>query len=132
MSGTNRAKEELKSPKKPKKAGIVGNSRIVNYQPTKEHISDIQGGNYGPLEAIQDLALFMADGHKVTLGVSAERGGAYAMIRDGLVDWREAFTVSAWASKPERAVVCLGYYLTAVNPDFPANLGAPTGETFDF
>lgn len=97
--------------------------RLVNWTPSAQHKLELGSGVIDALGAMRVLERRLADGYRVSLGGSLDRGGLFAIIREPGEDWSTLRSLAVWASTLERAVLLLGYYLERVNPDFPESLG---------
>jgi hypothetical protein len=100
-----------------KKAKSKGN--LVNYSPTKEVVDSLREGIFGVEEAVEVLDELVVNGHRISMGANLDRGGYFVILREGLVDWQQAISVSFWGKDLARAIRLAAFYLREVNEDFP-------------
>ena len=120
-TGTQRGKGKPKDPKGP--------TGIIAFHPTVTQAAELRMGVMPIGEAIDYLGKVMERGVGVSLGFRQNQGAVFAMAKDKGQLWQVAATVSAWHSDCAGAIRALAYFLREVYPEFPDDVGGPTGFT---
>jgi hypothetical protein len=126
----SRVVEEAKSPKV-KKSGQNGKKnsqkRFISFHPTKEEKEHIRTMDESLDDSLVGIRPWLAEGHKITLGFSANNEACYASIRESHDDWTRARALSAWHADPDVALRSLCYALVSRFPTFP-EIGTGEGD----
>lgn len=116
-----------KKPKNPK-ANTYG--PYVSFHPDKGEKEALSSDPTSLEDVLYELMAWCEKGHQLTLKWVEQRETFQAALRQGAVDWKEALTVSAHHSDPEKALRALRYALRSKWPEFPL-VGAAQTEMSD-
>jgi len=112
--------------------GDKSQNRLFNYKPTESEKSILKTLN-SPIERSFAVIVDRLDtGCKVSIGQDIDSGTYYIIVREDKKDWTEALAVSVWHPDFNRAVQALAFYLTDVNPDWPAVSAQNQKQDFDW
>lgn len=122
MSQLERLAEEKKSKKvrnRPAKANGV-NANFVSFRPTKEDKEAIRA-DQTPLDVLLgELATWVEDGHKLTLGFRPENSAFYLSLREGGAEYSDAVSLSVWHTDLLTCFYAMKHALRGRYSDFPA------------
>lgn len=105
--------------KKPAKGGTNNANTIYSYHPTKQHTADIAESGYSLETALGDIQRKLRDGCALSIGQSDRSPSVFVIVRDATAPFGAGPAVSVWHADLGRCLVGAGYYLSAVNPEFP-------------